>query len=76
MDETADPTSHCGDSRHISADNEDDNIVCDISIQSDKPQLCPAKQAQEQVLVKPDDSPVKKLLTFSDTPHSNTKALI
>ena len=49
-DDTADPTSHCHASCHISTDSEDHSIVCDISNQADKPQLCQAKHAHELVL--------------------------
>ena len=35
-DDTADPTHHCNASCHIITDSEDDNIVCDISIQADQ----------------------------------------
>ena len=75
-DDTADPTSHCDASYHISTGSEDDNIFCDISIQADKPRLCQAKQAHELVLGKTDASLAKKLLTFSEAPHLETKALI
>ena len=75
-DDTADPTSHCDDSCHISTDSEDGNIVCDISIQADKPQVCQAKQAHELVLGKTNASLAKKFLTISDAPHLDTKALI
>ena len=55
---------------------EDDKIVCDISIQADKPRLFQAKQAHEFVLGKTDASLAKKLLTISEAPHLDTKALI
>ena len=75
-DDTADPTSHCDDSCHISTESEDDNIVCDISIQADKPRPCQAKQAHELVLEKTNASLSKNFLTVSDAPHLDTKALI
>ena len=75
-DDTADPTSHCDASFHISTDSEDDNLVCDISIQAEKPRICPAKQAHELVLGQTDASLAKKLLTTSAAPHVDTKALI
>ena len=75
-DDTADPTSHCDASCHISTDSEDDKIVCDISIQADKPRLCQAKRAHEFLLGKTYASLAKKLLTISDAPHLDTKALI
>ena len=57
-------------------DSEDDNIVCDISIQADQARLSRAKQALDLVLGKTEASLVKKLLTISDAPHLDTKALI
>ena len=59
-----------------SVDSEDDNIVCDISIQADQARLCQAKQAHDLVLGKADASLAKKCLTASDAPHLNTKSLI
>ena len=75
-DDTADTTSPGDDSNHASTDSEDDNIVCDISIQADQARLCQAKQAHDLVLGKIDASLVKKCLTASDAPHMNPKALI
>ena len=45
--DTAVSTSPGDDSHDISTDSEDDNIVCDISIQADQARLCPAKQGQD-----------------------------
>ena len=75
-DEATDSTSPGDDSHHLSADSEDDNIVCDLSIQADQAQLCQAKQAHDLVLGKTDASLAKKCLTASDAPHLNTQALI
>ena len=75
-DDTADPTGPGDDSHHVSTDSEDDNIVCDISIQADQARLCQAKQAHELMVGKPDASLVKKLLTSSNALHLDTKALI
>ena len=75
-DNAADSTSPGDDSNHVSTDSEDDNIVCDISIQADQGRLCQATQAHNLVLEKSDASLVKKVLTTSDAPHLNTKALI
>ena len=44
-DDTADSTSSDDDSHHFSTDSEDDNIVCDLSIQADQARLCQVKQA-------------------------------
>ena len=75
-DKAADSASPSNDSNHVSTDSEDDNIVCDISIQADQAWLCRAKHAHNLVLWKTDASLVKKILTTSDAPHLNTKALI
>ena len=74
--DTADPTSQYDNSPHISTDSEDDNIVGLVSLQAEKPRICQAKQAHELVLRETDASLVKKLLTTSDAPHLDTKALI
>ena len=75
-DSEASPDSYYDDSIHIGTDSEDDNIVCDIKIQADKPRLCDAKQTYEPVLGKPDASLVKQLLTISDAFHLDTNGLI
>ena len=75
-DDTADSTSPGVDSNHVNTDSEDDNIVCDISIQADQARLCLAKQAHDLVPGKTGTSLVKKILTTSDAPHLDTKALI
>ena len=75
-DDAEDLTSPCDDSNHRGTDPEDDNIVCDISIQADQARLCQAKQAHDLVLGKTDASLVKNFLTTSDAPHLDTKALI
>ena len=74
-DDATDSTSLDDDSHHLSTNSEDDNIVCDISIQADQARLCQAKQAHDLVLGKTDASLAKKCLTASDAPHLNTKAL-
>ena len=75
-DDTSDSTSPGNDPYYLGTDSENDNIVCDISIQADQARLCPAKQAQDTLLGKTDASLAKKCLTTSDAPHLNTKALI
>ena len=75
-DDTADSTSLGDDSNHVSTDSEDDNIVCDISIQADQARLCQAKQAHDLVLGKTVASLVNKFLTISDAPHLDTQPLI
>ena len=61
-DDEANQDSHYDDSFHTSIDSEDDNIICDIFIQADRPRLCPAKHAHELVLGKLDASLVKNEL--------------
>ena len=75
-DDATDSTSPVDDSHYLSTDSEDDNFVCDISIQADQARLCQAKQAHDLVLGKTDASLAKKCLTASDAPHLNTQALI
>ena len=52
------------------------NVVCDNSLQADKPQLCQAKQAHKLVLGKTDAPLNKKFPTTSDAPHLDTKLSI
>ena len=75
-EDATDSTSLGDDSHHLSTDSEDDNIVCDLSIQADQARLCQAKEAHDLVLGKTDASLAKKYLTASDAPHLNTQALI
>ena len=75
-DDAADSTSLGDDSHHLSTDPEDDNNVCDISIQADQARLCQAKQTHDLVLGKADASLVENFPTISDNPHLITKALI
>ena len=75
-DDAADSASLEDDSHHLSTDSEDDNFVCDLSIQADQARLCPAKQAHDLVLGKTDALLAKKSLSASDAPHLNTKTLI
>ena len=73
-DNDASQDSPYNDSFHISTDSEDDNILCDISIQADQTRLYPAKQAHDLMLGKTNASLVKKFLKTSDAPHRDTKA--
>ena len=75
-DDATDSMSPDDDSQHLSTDSEDDNFVCDISIQADQARLCQAKQAHDLMLGKTDASLAKECLTASDAPHLNTRALI
>ena len=75
-DDAIDSTSLGNDSHQLITDSEDDNIVCDISIQDDQARLCQAKQAHDLVLGETDASLAKKCLTACDAPRLNIKALI
>ena len=75
-DDATDSASPDDDTHHLSTDSEDNNIVCDISIQADQARLCQVKQAHDLVLGKTNASLAMKCLTASDAPHLNTKALI
>ena len=75
-DDAIDSTRLGNDSHHLSTDSEDDNIVCDISIQADQARLCQAKETHDIVLGKSDAPLANKCLMASDAPHLNTKALI
>ena len=75
-DDTVDSTVPGNDLHHFSTDSEDDNNLCDISVQADQARLCQAKQPQDIVLEKTDASLANKCLTASDAPQMNTKALI
>ena len=75
-DDEANPNNHYDSSHQIDTDSEDDNIVCDISIQADKPRLWQPKEGHEILRRKTDASLVKKLIRTSDAPPLDTKALI
>ena len=75
-DAATDSTSPDDNPHHPSTDSEDDNIICDIGIQTNQARLCQVKQAHDLVLGKTDASLAKKCLTASDAPHLHTKALI
>ena len=75
-DNAVDSASLDDDSHYLSTDSEDDNFVCDLSIQADQARFCQAKQAHDPVLGKTDALLAKKCLSASDAPHLNTKALI
>ena len=75
-DDTADSTSLGNDSHYLGTYSEDDNILCDISIQADQARFCQAKQTHDTMFGKTDASLAKKCLAASDAPHLNTKALI
>ena len=75
-DNATDSTSPGHNSNYLITASEDDNIVCDISIQADQARLCPTKKAHDLVLGKTNASLVKKSITTSDASHLDTKALI
>ena len=58
------------------ADNDEDNLVCEVNTHADHYRLCKAKAAHDAVLGKIDASLAKKTLTVNEAPHLDTKSLI
>ena len=58
------------------ADNYEDNLVCEMNTHADHYRLCQAKAAHHVVLGKVDTSLAKKPLTVIEAPHLDTKSLI
>ena len=58
------------------ADDDEDNLVCEVNTHADHYRLCKAKAAHDAVLGKVDASLAKKPLTVNEAPHLDTKSLI
>ena len=58
------------------ADDDGDNLVCEVTIHADHYRLCKAKAAHDAVLGEVDASLAKKPLTVNEAPHLDTKSLI
>ena len=58
------------------ADDDEDNLVCEVNTHADHYRLCKAKAAHDAVLGKVDTSLAKKPLTVTEAPHLDTKSLI
>ena len=58
------------------ADNDEDNLVCEMNTHADNYRLCKAKAAHDAVLGIVDASLAKKPLTVNEAPHLDTKSLI
>ena len=58
------------------ADNDEDNLVCEMNTHADHYRLCKAKAVHDAVLGKVDASLAKKPLTVNEAPHLDTKSLI
>ena len=58
------------------ADNDEDNLICEMNTHADHYRLCKAKTAHDAVLGKVDASLAKKPLTVNEAPHLDTKSLI
>ena len=58
------------------ADDDEDNLICEINTHADHYRLCKAKAAHDAVLGKKDASLTKKPLTANEAPHLDTKSLI
>ena len=58
------------------ADNDEDNLICEMNAHSDHYRLCKAKAAHDAVLGKINPSLAKEPLTVNEAPHLDTKSLI
>ena len=58
------------------ADDDEDNLICQINTHTDHSRLCKTKAAHDTVLGKIDASLAKKPLTVNEAPHLDTKSLI
>ena len=58
------------------ADDDEDNLICEMNTHADHYRLCKAKAAHDAVLGKRDVSLAKKPLTAIEAPHLDTKSLI
>ena len=58
------------------ADDDEDNLICEMNTHADHYRLCKAKAAHDAVLGKIDASLAKKPLTANEAPHLDTKSLI
>ena len=64
---------HEGDA---AADDDEDNLICEMNAHANHYRLCKAKAAHDAVLGKIDASLAKKPLTANEAPHLYTKSLI
>ena len=58
------------------ADDDEDNLFCEMNTHADHYRLCKAKAAHDAVLGKIDASLAKKPLTANEAPHLDTKSLL
>ena len=58
------------------ANDDEDNIICEINTHADHSRLSKAKAAHDAVLGKTDAFLAKKSLTATEAPHMNIKSLI
>ena len=58
------------------AEDDEDNLVCEVNTHADHYRLCKAKAAHDAVLGKVDAPLAKKPLTVNEAPHLDTKSLI
>ena len=61
---------------NVAADDDEDNLICEMNTHADHYRLCKAKAAHDAVLGKVDASLAKKPLTVNEAPHLDTKSLI
>ena len=57
-------------------DDDEDNLICEITLNADNYRLCRTKAAQDAALGEIDASLAKKTPTTTEAPHLDTKALI
>ena len=57
-------------------DDDEDNLICEINLNSDNNRLCKGKAPHTLSWGKNDASLAKKTLTATEAPHLDTKALI
>ena len=58
------------------ADDDEDNLICEMNTNADHYRLCKDKAAHDAVLGKIDASLAKEPLTANEAPHLDTKSLI
>ena len=65
-----------GNEGDAAADDDEDNLICEMNTHADHYRLCKARAAHDAVLGKIDASLAKKPLTANEAPHLDTKSLI
>ena len=74
-DEDDDSLDDLTDDVDAIAEDDEDDLMCEMNTHADNYRLCKAKAAHDAVLGKNDASIATKLLTASEPPHLDTKSL-